>query len=433
MKKAFYILAGGAFIGILVGGGIFIKSYENIQVKINWPKSAELISKKEDINFSIQPNKELPFTKIKFSLIQGNKEKVLYSGPLTALEENFTFEPSKEGFKEGKATLLAILQTPFKKEIIYKKEVVIDLTPPKIELVYYPQRLNIGEPGIVRLLTSEKVSSIKVIAGNFTFPLLPTENSEEYQTFITAPLEFLNGVKPYFVKVIDLAGNSAKYYLPVEVKLKKFRQRHIYLTERTLKRIVYKYFPGAKDLVDKFRIINHEFRKEDSQKLKNLGLLSINTFYAEGKFLQLPGSKPTALYGDKRFYHYKGAIIDYAVHKGLDLAKYRHTPVPAANKGRVLFTGILKIYGKTILIDHGYGLMSLYAHLNDFTVKEGQVVKKGEIIGHTDTTGLALGDHLHFGILVWGIPVNPLWFFDSKYLDYYIYSHIKLSPSPDSK
>jgi len=66
----------------------------------------------------------------------------------------------------------------------------------------------------------------------------------------------------------------------------------------------------------------------------------------------------------------------------------------------------------------------LYAHLNDFTVKEGDRVKKGDIIGYTDTTGLALGDHLHFGILAWGYATNPLFFFDKKYLNYNLYPYI---------
>jgi len=107
------------------------------------------------------------------------------------------------------------------------------------------------------------------------------------------------------------------------------------------------------------------------------------------------------------------------------LAKYRHAPVVAANDGRVIFTGRLKIYGNVILIDHGFGIITLYAHLNDFAVKVGDFVKRGQVIGHTDTTGLALGDHLHFGTLIWGYAANPLFFFDGRYLNYYLYRFFK--------
>lgn len=90
--------------------------------------------------------------------------------------------------------------------------------------------------------------------------------------------------------------------------------------------------------------------------------------------------------------------------------------MPASNSGVVVFTGDLGIYGNTVVIDHGMGLMSLYGHLSEVGVKEGQYVKKGEVIGKTGKTGLALGDHLHFGILVQGYEVNPLQWLDSKWI-----------------
>ena len=90
--------------------------------------------------------------------------------------------------------------------------------------------------------------------------------------------------------------------------------------------------------------------------------------------------------------------------------------MPASNSGVVVFTGSLGIYGNTIIIDHGMGLMSLYGHLSEISVKEGQFVKKGEIIGRTGNTGFALGDHLHFGIVVQGYEVNPIEWLDPKWV-----------------
>jgi murein DD-endopeptidase MepM/ murein hydrolase activator NlpD len=74
------------------------------------------------------------------------------------------------------------------------------------------------------------------------------------------------------------------------------------------------------------------------------------------------------------------------------------------------------IYGKTVIIDHGFGLFSMYSHLSDFSVKKGQMVSKGELIGRTGTTGLAGGDHLHFGMLAHDTFINPVEWWDASWI-----------------
>ena len=110
---------------------------------------------------------------------------------------------------------------------------------------------------------------------------------------------------------------------------------------------------------------------------------------------------------------------------GLDLASVAHAPVPAANNGIVVFSGLLGIYGRAILIDHGFGLFSMYAHLNRSDVSKGQRVSKGEIIGRTGSTGLAGGDHLHFSILVQKTFVNPIEWWDEHWIENNILSKIE--------
>ena len=123
-----------------------------------------------------------------------------------------------------------------------------------------------------------------------------------------------------------------------------------------------------------------------------------------------------AIYGDKRTYIYKGKTISHSVHLGYDLASNAHSPVEAANSGIVRFAGDLSIYGNTVIIDHGMGLMSLYGHLSVINISEGQKVSKGDIIGKTGSTGLAGGDHLHFGILIDGYEVSPLFWWDPHWI-----------------
>lgn len=81
----------------------------------------------------------------------------------------------------------------------------------------------------------------------------------------------------------------------------------------------------------------------------------------------------------------------------------------ATNRGRVLLArDDFNLHGKTVLLDHGQGVMSIYLHLSLINVDEGMEVEKGDVIGLVGSTGLATGPHLHFGIYVHGVPVNPI-------------------------
>ncbi len=125
---------------------------------------------------------------------------------------------------------------------------------------------------------------------------------------------------------------------------------------------------------------------------------------------------PMALYGDKRTYQYQGKAIGESIHMGVDLASIANAPVEAANHGIVTYTGYLGIYGNMIIVDHGLGFFTLYAHLSSINVKPGQEVKKGEAIGRTGISGLAGGDHLHFGMIVGGQFVNPQEWWDPHWI-----------------
>ena len=100
--------------------------------------------------------------------------------------------------------------------------------------------------------------------------------------------------------------------------------------------------------------------------------------------------------------------MDQQIHLGFDLASYTGTPVLAANRGRILFADELGIYGNCVIVDHGMGVQTLYAHLSTIGVKEGETLEKGQTLGRTGSTGLAAGDHLHFTMLVNGVAVSPV-------------------------
>ena len=126
--------------------------------------------------------------------------------------------------------------------------------------------------------------------------------------------------------------------------------------------------------------------------------------------------KGTSSFADRRTYIYEGQEVDQQDHLGFDLASVRHARLESANDGVVVLARYFGIYGNAVVIDHGFGLMSLYGHLSSIDVAEGQQVGRGDVIGRSGETGLAGGDHLHFTLLVHGKPVNPVEWWDSAWI-----------------
>ncbi len=95
-------------------------------------------------------------------------------------------------------------------------------------------------------------------------------------------------------------------------------------------------------------------------------------------------------------------------HYGLDIAASHGTTIKAAADGVVVFAGWRRAYGNTVIVDHGDGLATLYAHCSQVLVSEGSVVKQGQAIAKVGSTGLSTGPHLHFEVRLYGEPINPL-------------------------
>ena len=111
-----------------------------------------------------------------------------------------------------------------------------------------------------------------------------------------------------------------------------------------------------------------------------------------------------SLYGNRRHPILKRQIL----HSGIDIAAPNGTPVKAAAPGEVIYDGWLRGYGRVVVLDHGRGYSTLYAHLSASLVKEGQVVKNGAVIARVGKTGNTTGYHLHFEVRVFGTPANPI-------------------------
>jgi murein DD-endopeptidase MepM/ murein hydrolase activator NlpD len=95
-------------------------------------------------------------------------------------------------------------------------------------------------------------------------------------------------------------------------------------------------------------------------------------------------------------------------HNGVDIAGPKGTPVKASNSGRVVLAGSFYLSGQTVVVDHGWGVSTIYAHLDSMAVSAGDEVDRGQPLGTVGSTGRATGPHLHFGALIRGVKVDPL-------------------------
>jgi murein DD-endopeptidase MepM/ murein hydrolase activator NlpD len=318
------------------------------------------------------------------------------------------------GIKEGDAKVKLWVSAGFLREREYTIDAKVDLTPPSLEILSYPANLKEGSVGVLKVKSNGAEVSLE---WNGKKVLMTPVSPEGYVALFPTPLDAESIDLRITAK--DQAGNSVQKTLRIAIKRANFKKERIEITDDFINSVIYPLLgEQAKGLdpVSAFKVVNEEWRKRDVNKLLEITQKSEPVKLWKGAFIRLPNSKVLSTYGIERFYYYKGQQVSQSRHMGYDFASVERALVPASNDGVVVFVGTLGIYGNVVLIDHGLGLFSLYGHLSESSVKEGQYVKKGDVIGRTGRTGLALGDHLHFGILVHGQEVDPIYWFDPKWL-----------------
>jgi len=156
--------------------------------------------------------------------------------------------------------------------------------------------------------------------------------------------------------------------------------------------------------------------EDETTQLQEYTLQSTQSKFWAGDFLSpVPPALSAAYasyYGGRRSYNGSGY---YYFHSGLDYFSSMGGDIYAAAPGKVVFTGPLLLHGNTTLINHGWGVYSLYAHQSEFLVQEGQQVSAGALIGRVGSTGRSSGPHLHWEVWVGGIQVDPLDWVDNSY------------------
>lgn len=349
---------------------------------------------------------------------QEGQRKELYGAKLPEPSRvvSFVLKPREAGLKDGVTKLfLEVSSGPLLKRT-YELQATVDTVPPRLNIIAYTQYTQLGGSFAIKVKT-EDGALVSLFHGEHVYSLYPLGDG---YYFGIVPVRLDGGeIQSFRVEASDTAGNKSSQNIHLKVKQVRFKEDHISIGDSFVSKVIYpllgKEGSGLTPL-EAFKRVNEVWRARDIRRIEEMGKKSEPKVLWDGAFLQLPNSKVFAGYGEIRHYFYEGQKVSESRHMGFDFASLERTPVPAGNSGLVVFAGDLGIYGNTVIIDHGMGLMSLYGHLSEIRVKEGQFVKKGESIGRSGATGLALGDHLHFGILVQGYETNPIEWLDPKWI-----------------
>ncbi len=429
MKIRLFLLL--LIIAAIVAGVAYYKGIIDFsKPKISVRENLTAIGSHKTINFTVSDNNP-GLKSVEVYVLQNNKNIKVFEDKnipqgVKSKDYSITIMARKLGLREGKAKVLFIAKDGSLLGNTHQKEFIVDvdLSPPVLSVLSSPATIINGGTGFVFYRTSSDVVKTGVRVGNLEFKCFNGmfKNPNLYGCAFPYPY-WWHRKKPIVVFAEDKAGNTTTNSLIYFFKRVRYKRSIINLTDdfiqTKVKPLAEEDGFTSNDPIELFKYVNVVLRKKNEDFIhKTTSKVSIEKPMFKGAFLQLKNSKVLGGFADYRKYRYHGKIIKGAdaYHKGMDFASIKNAPVQAANNGVVVYAGYLGIYGNSVILEHGMGVFSIYSHLAEFKVKEGDKVSKGTVIGITDTTGLAAGDHLHFGVLVQGIEVHPIEWLDKRWI-----------------
>ncbi len=310
--------------------------------------------------------------------------------------------------------------------------VTIDLSPPRVSVASGLTYVGRGGSGAVVYSVSEPTArdGVQVADRFYRGVPLPGASDPHARIAIFAVATDAPPAPPIRVIAEDAAGNTGSASWSVVLKERAFQRANItlppsFLISKVPELAEQEKIAGATP-IETFQTINSKLRAQNEARIRELVAGGSPEKRWQGAFAQLDNSKVTSVFAERRSYFVDGTQVSEATHYGYDLAATANTPITASNTGRVLYAAPLGIYGNCVLIDHGMGITSLYGHLSRIDVHEGDSVTKGQTLGLSGQTGLAGGDHLHFAILVGDTYVDPVEWWDPKW----VATHVEAQLAP---
>ena len=334
--------------------------------------------------------------------------------------------------RDGKAKLIvdATSDDLLHKTAHVERDVMVVTQPPSVSVDSEQHYLYQGMADLVTFNVSGSWTAAGVRVGDQTFRAWPMTGGKPGLFSLFA---FAWNIPRTTIPVVftsNGAGNDVTS--PLTVQFPKKEQPHytvheLQVSDAFMQKVVGELDPnGSGDLVARFVKINSEMRRENNKTLSDLRFKTADRFLWSQPFQRQAHSQAEATFADLRNYIYHGQKIDQQVHLGYDLAVTQHVGVEASNDGRVVYAAPLGIYGNCIVVDHGYGLQTIYGHLSHIEVHEGDMVKRGQVMGQSGMTGMAGGDHIHFAMQLDGVQIDPKEWWDPHWIQDHIARRVDL-------
>ncbi len=431
---------------VFIALGFFIYLNEREDPQITMPNETELIGGHRKMSVRIKDSRSgIKETEVilrqegrDIKLAGHNFDRKGYwglAGP-ELVEENFVIDGSALKLKDGPAEIIvkardfSLWNFGGGNETTVRYPFTLDTKPPRIILLDQSRYIKPGGSGLAIYRLSEEAVRYGVMVNGYFHPGFPLPSKGEliFGAMIGLPWDTAE-IDDIHVEATDKAGNIGKYSFGINLKKAVYKHDRINISDNFLKRKLpefAQFYPEMKgSLLDQYLYLNNTVRRENNSRFREICSISIPERQWDGSFSRMARSSNRAGYADQRSYFYHDKKIDNQTHLGIDLASVRHAEIKAANNGKVVYAEFQGIYGNTVIIDHGQGVFSLYAHLSRIKAGPGDMVNKGDIIALSGATGMAGGDHLHFSILINGIFVDPREWWDSHWLEINILSYLE--------
>lgn len=302
-----------------------------------------------------------------------------------------------------------------------KFSLTIDRVAPKIELLSAVTPVWQGGAATIVYKVSEETAKSGVQAEGLFFPGY-RQSGGSYLCVVPFPVAASPATYAPKLVAVDLAGNETSVSPGLRFLARKFPQAKINVSDEFIASKTEEFqglVPGGSG-IELFLQVNRDIRAQNRKTLIDLAAKSAATPLWSAPMLRMPRAKTTGDYAEARDYYYNGRKIDQQTHLGTDLASVAQAPILAANPGKVVFSGYFGLYGGCVILDHGLGVLTLYGHMSSVSAQVGQSVIRGEEIGRSGKTGMSGGDHLHFEVIVGGVPVRPEEWMEEKWMAMYI-------------
>ena len=332
----------------------------------------------------------------------------------------------------GKAKLIAEATSNdlLRKTARVERDLTVVTQPPMLNVDSEQHYLYLGMADLATFNVSGDWSNAGVRVGDETFRAWPMPGGKPGLFSLYAFAWNMSPDKVPVVYASNAAGNDVTS--PLVVIFPKREQPHysthdLQVSDAFMQKVINELDPnGMGDPVTRFVKINSEMRRANNQTLSDLRFKTADRFLWSRPFIRQPHSQAESNFADVRNYIYHGKKIDQQVHLGYDLAVTQHVGVQASNDGKIVYAAPLGIYGNCIVVDHGYGLQTIYGHLSRIDVHEGDMVKQGQVMGLSGMTGMAGGDHIHFAMQLDGVQIDPKEWWDQHWIKDHIAKRVEL-------